>query len=432
MAAFLPTIFGSLILLQLTRGNYRHYHFENTDICSEANDANSRILNIGTGAAIFQLDSPLKFQPDYHNKVRRCEVHLKAPQHFGIMVSIEQMHLRQNSKDKSCVDYVQFGRDDIIPFVTISHSDRICGEASRETGEKYDDPSGSLLIWLNLSGRRKTSYWPEISIVNLTLVVTAYQKDCGVKGAPVTTGFMNCGDRKKCIYQKYKCDRHYNCATDHGTVPGDEQDCPNEKSLGGAGNSSLSNEGNKIGDFGGPALNWISWSLILVSGGLMTLLFLLLCLRLKRRRRCCGCPLSPTTSCEFPDQPVIHSLADLSSQRHLHTTEQNIYLPLTTFLEQPIIINNANQSAGPQETYLIGAEVLVEGGGDFPEEPPPAYSELFPHAVELGQPASESETNQNDSDPSEQRETTEMLGEQERQSSNQGGDQRSPNRRSLT
>jgi hypothetical protein len=32
-----------------------------------------------------------------------------------------------------------------------------------------------------------------------------------------------------------------------------------------------------------------------------------------------------------------------------------------------------------QEGYFIGAEVLLEGSGlDYPEEPPPAYSELFP------------------------------------------------------
>jgi len=33
-----------------------------------------------------------------------------------------------------------------------------------------------------------------------------------------------------------------------------------------------------------------------------------------------------------------------------------------------------------QDAYLIGAEVLLEtgGGSDYPEEPPPAYNELFP------------------------------------------------------
>ena len=44
---------------------------------------------------------------------------------------------------------------------------RICGESGAMNGERYDDPFGSLLIWINLSGRRKTSFWPEISSVNL-------------------------------------------------------------------------------------------------------------------------------------------------------------------------------------------------------------------------------------------------------------------------
>lgn len=42
-------------------------------------------------------------------------------------------------------------------------------------GPTFDDSSGNLLIWVNLGGRRKGTYWPEISVVNLTLVVTAYQ-----------------------------------------------------------------------------------------------------------------------------------------------------------------------------------------------------------------------------------------------------------------
>ena len=54
------------------------------------------------------------------------------------------------------------------------------------------------------------------------------------------------------------------------------KDCVYERELGGSGgNSSLSNDGDQSGDLGAP-LNWISWSLIIVSSGLMTLLFALL------------------------------------------------------------------------------------------------------------------------------------------------------------
>ena len=81
---------------------------------------------------------------------------------------------------------------------------------------------------------------------------------------------------------------------------------------------------------------------------------------------------------DISDQPVIHSLAELSSQRQLHQAEPNIYLPLTTFLEQPMR-HQQQQQLQQQEGYFIGAEVLLENAGlDYPEEPPPAYSELYP------------------------------------------------------
>ena len=64
--------------IDIVSGNYRHYHIENADICKS--------VEIGTGAMILQLDNPLKIQPDYDNKGRNCEINLKAPPHFGIMV----------------------------------------------------------------------------------------------------------------------------------------------------------------------------------------------------------------------------------------------------------------------------------------------------------------------------------------------------------
>ena len=102
------------------------------------------------------------------------------------MVYVEGMHLRKDKKNGNCVDYIQLGQEDIIPFVTIEKSDRLCGELQGQKqvnqGFAYDDPYGNLLIWVSLGGRKETTFWPHISVVNLTMVVTAYQKNCKKPG----------------------------------------------------------------------------------------------------------------------------------------------------------------------------------------------------------------------------------------------------------
>ena len=79
--------FTLLLIGDRVYASYRHYHIENTDICNNNNDGKTGVLDIGTGAVILQLDNPLKIQPDYHNKIKSCQIHLKAPLHFGLMVN---------------------------------------------------------------------------------------------------------------------------------------------------------------------------------------------------------------------------------------------------------------------------------------------------------------------------------------------------------
>ena len=86
-------LFMLLLNVNVASANYRHFHIENTDIC---NDRKTGTLEIGTGAVILQLDNPLKIQHEYDNKGRRCEINLKAPPHFGIMVRFSQTSLRPN------------------------------------------------------------------------------------------------------------------------------------------------------------------------------------------------------------------------------------------------------------------------------------------------------------------------------------------------
>ena len=58
----------------------------------------------------------------------RCEILLQAPEGFGLAAYVEEMHLRENTKTEDCEDYVQFGEKDIIPFVTLRKSKKICGQ----------------------------------------------------------------------------------------------------------------------------------------------------------------------------------------------------------------------------------------------------------------------------------------------------------------
>ncbi len=89
------------------------------------------------------------------------------------------------------------------------------------------------------------------------------------------------------------------------------------------------------------------------------------------------------------------------------------------------------QQLQQQEGYFIGAEVLLENAGlDYPEEPPPAYSELYPH-----NPASvlreEIETESHNRD----QETSEMLSTENVADNVEVGEERQlslTRRRSLT
>ena len=78
---------------------------------------------------------------------------------------------RDSGKDV-CVDYVEFGQEDVIPFITLKRSGRLCGY--RAGRSLYDDPAGQLLIWLKLGlgeGNRSEVNTPA---PRLTLVITPY------------------------------------------------------------------------------------------------------------------------------------------------------------------------------------------------------------------------------------------------------------------
>ena len=166
--------------------NYRNFQVDNVDICNTGKLLKSKTLQLGTGAALIELRQPSQaFQPNYRNKNKVCEIHMTAPENHGLLVYIEEMNLRKDRRDGACVDYVQFGLDDPVPFVTLQKSDRLCGYRDGRLknhvgpvggrsnvefprgGYAYDDPYGNLLVWVSVGGRRQTACWQRESTCRL-------------------------------------------------------------------------------------------------------------------------------------------------------------------------------------------------------------------------------------------------------------------------
>ena len=78
---------------------------------------------------------------------------------------MEDMNLQRMGY--KCKEYLQFGRDDILPFITLNKSKKLCGN---RTSFFYDEPDGKLLIWLHLSSTR----YSENKVKKLNIVITPY------------------------------------------------------------------------------------------------------------------------------------------------------------------------------------------------------------------------------------------------------------------
>ena len=92
-----------------------------------------------------------------------------------MQVYVEDMYLRRESPPgpPKCLDYIQFGIDDRIPFVTVNKSGRKCGN---ETGFTYDEPDGNLLIWLAMGPTYPSKSRESVKLSRLSVIVTAYLK----------------------------------------------------------------------------------------------------------------------------------------------------------------------------------------------------------------------------------------------------------------
>lgn len=341
-----------VLVVPLVAANYRKFGFHNHDLCSR--DEKGKSLQLGAGAALLTLDNP---SPSMQNS--KCSVKIVADQGFGLMVYIEDMHLRTRSEagragKNRCFDYVQFGRDDLVPFFTLFKSEELCGN---QTGFHYDEPGGKLLVWLNLGHSRFNTQ----DNIRLTVVVTAYKHG----RTEDSTNFRLCSKGDRLIRKEYFCDWRINCALD--AKPGDEriEICRHSR----GSSSPGSPYDDQPGDWR-PPLNLVSITLVLVSGVVLLVLVLLLIARM--RRSGWWCRGGAGDECELPERAAaVAAAAAGDNARPSNSERSDIYLPLRMYLE-------------PRQDS--GLPTNRAGRGTTPDaEPPPAYHDLFPAGFKFDQ-----------------------------------------------
>lgn len=365
-----------LSVVVATRANYRKFGFYNHDLCSLEDKEKS--LQLGAGAALLTLDR-------LSLEVSKCSVKIEADHGLGLMVYIEEMYLRSSSTsgDITCQDYVQFGRDDRIPFYTIFKSEKLCGNM---TGFRYDEPGGKLLVWLSL-GRaprpKADAHLPD----RLTVVITAYKHG----KVEESTDFRLCKAGDRLVRKEYFCDWRVNCAFDK--EPGDERPeiCRYSRgSLGGSGGAGGKGLLVPAGDFQ-PPLNLVSITLVLVSGVVVLVLLLLLVAWIRRSRIWCYKQSATNIQeCELPERTVTagnSGMLPLASTLHAPNTAVYRERPggsgglvgsRATGYGMPVGGDRSDNIYQPLPIFVESRRVGDMRGSTPDTEPPPAYHDLFP------------------------------------------------------
>lgn len=211
-----PVLLGILLSRTVSVSSYRHIHFTNADACDPT--GKTKTLHIGEGALILSLNNDSFASLDTQNTEKKiCNLMVKSRKGMGLMVYAEKIFLRSEQRNGSapnCVDYVEFGREDIVPFITLERSGRLCGE---RTGFAFDEPEGQLLIWLRLGPRLgPLPSRASVTTARLSLVITPYSS---LPRPPLT----QCAANNYWVRRTYFCDGRVNCPLDVGP-PRDEAD----------------------------------------------------------------------------------------------------------------------------------------------------------------------------------------------------------------
>lgn len=335
------SVFWLLLLLLLAtncQASYRLVSLASPDLCLSSHtslalspkETKTLVLERST-AAVLKLESSSGILP-----FQRCDLKIKSSNKQGLMVRVERGELRQSDR-KKCLDYIQFGRDDNMPFFTWDKTAKLCGNFS---SFHYSDNNGELLIWLRLGEWVKQ----RMETVHLSLIVTQFKTG----ESPDLSKYRAC-EQGQWIRQEYFCDGRVNCAED--ILPGDETEAACREGHSHTKSPALPHFPS------GPPLNLLSITLILVSSTVVVFLLCLLVVRLRASRGCFSRRTSGSAECELPETVRASEVAP---------AQPNVYLDLSS---RSLMMRGATPEA----------------------EPPPAYNDLFPAGYQFLLKAQEQE-----------------------------------------
>jgi len=176
-------------------------------ICSDNSKHANPLINVTNRHLTLYLEGG-----EEQHLPRDCTLTVKGADR--LMVYVESMYLRGGGK-QGCVDYIQFGKDDPIPFMTVKKSNKLCGRVS---DWPYDVEGNGLLVWLHLDKNRPENSRETFAMVKLRMTITPYRmKNIG-------KSYDKCATMGHYIRRDFFCDGVVNCAVDGAQRARDESD----------------------------------------------------------------------------------------------------------------------------------------------------------------------------------------------------------------
>jgi len=389
-------VYSFLVALSYCEG-YRHLHFTNADVCDPL--GSTKVIPLGDGAMVLSLNiknNSLSHADKTREEPKTCHIKVKAREGYGLMTYVEDLYLRMKernySQNNNCLDYLEFGQDDIVPFITLKRSEKLCGD---RVGYHFDEPGGVLLIWLRLGAYKPSGALMEsLADTRVSLVITPYRKQRG-------TYYKKClrGDPPRWIRTKYFCDGRVNCAMDmpESKEPADEADRRCSATEPPIPESTRPHMEHVPQEDLATGLDLSLGTIVLVSILSLSVIACVIVLTLKR----CGLlggPNSESEECPNEDQTV--GMLELS--RIPNRSQENTYITHNTRpqrLSTPDISPNRSRTIGrPNQDQNIGSWPPAVSGPSpgswqppkeppisslHPDEaPPPSYNEIFPPGQE--------------------------------------------------